>query len=99
MKNTTIKGVGFEVHPRKRAPYLPIEGYDLFDVYAKPSVRKINIFAYCKRMCEKVGGTGFAITSHNCQFFCVRFFFHDEYGRSMVAHITPYHNHAYYVYD
>lgn len=99
MKSTNIKGVWFEVHPRKRAPYLPIEGYELHDVYVKPSERKKAVFADCERMMQRVGGTGFAITSHTHQFFTVRFYFYDEQGRSMMAHITPYHNHAYYVYD
>lgn len=99
MKITTIKGVAFEVHPRKRAPYLPIEGYELCDVYVKPSERKQSVFSICKRMMQQVDGTGFAITSHNCQFFSVRFYFYDEEGRPMMAHITPCHNHAYYVYD
>lgn len=99
MKSTTIKGVDFEVHPRKRAPYLPIEGYELDDVYGKPSGAKFAAFKECLRMMEQVDGTGFAITSHNTFFFTVRFYFYDEEGRSMIAHITPYHNHAYYVYD
>ena len=99
MKSTTIKGVDFEVHPRQRAPYAPVLGYELHDVYTKFSDKKEAAFEDCKRLCAKVEGTGFAITSHNHQVFCVRFFFYDEEGRSMMAYITPYHNHAYYVYD
>ena len=96
---TTIKGERFQLHPRTMAPYLPIEGYTLDDVYKSYSDRKAEAFIECKRLCKSVGGTGFAITSYNIQFFCVRFFFYDEEGRALVAHITPTHNHAYYVHD
>ena len=69
------------------------------DVYDTYSNRKLDAYADCYRMMQQLEGTGFAITSHNSHFFCVRFYFYDEQGRSMMAHITPYHNHAYYVYD
>ena len=99
MNGTTIKGVTFLVHPRKRAPYLPAEGYRLRDVYRTYSNQKLEAYAYCHRIMNQVEGTGLAITSHNCQFFSVRFYFYDEQGRPMMAHITPYYNHAYYVHD
>ena len=99
MRSTIIKGERFEVHPRTEAPYLPIEGYKLDDVYKTYSGRKAAAFTHCKRLCKSVGGTGLAITSHNTFTFTARFYFYDEEGRPMIAHITPSHNHAYYVYD
>lgn len=48
-----------------RARASVFEGYDIRDVYDNPSPAKVFSFNECRAMCEREGGWGFHICSHN----------------------------------
>ena len=88
----------FEVHPRAAAPGNCIEGVRLSDVYDSYSYAKERAYDYCKALEEEFDGWNGGIVSHNTFTFTYMFdFVHPETGEIMRAHITPAHNHAYYL--
>ena len=87
----------FEIHPRAAAPAYRFEGYDVESVYDRPSSAKLAAWDYVEGLCERVNGTGLAVSSHNTFTFTANFYFiNPDNGREMMALITPAHNHAYY---
>lgn len=46
---------------------------DIYSVYARPSIAKVNAFRRCKEFAKKFGSDEIRILSHTCQFFTVGF--------------------------
>lgn len=88
----------FTCHPYAVAPIMPGEGVYLSDVYDSYSVDKERAYNYCKRLCDEFDGWGFQIVGHNCMTFSVQFKFENPLnGGIMLAYITRYYNHLYFV--
>lgn len=88
----------FTIHPKTTAPRKYYQGTELSDVYDRCSDEKRKAYEYCRKLYFETNGEGFAITSHNCQFFtCMWDFVNPDNGRPMRAHITPTYSHAYYL--
>lgn len=86
------------VHPRKKAPTVQREGFELYDVYKRPSWYKVLAYRNCREMCHDLDGGDFAITQHSCQAFTVSFIFaHPNTGELMRAVITSRNADAYYL--
>lgn len=93
-----VNGHYLLVHPRAAAPMCRGIGETLDDVYKSYSREKQCAYNYCRQLCEDLGGWNFAITSAGSQTFSVMFdFAHPRTGELMRAHITRWHNHAYYL--
>ena len=60
-----------------------VDGYELHDVYNKPSAEKLHAWYYCKDLCNKYNGTNLHIVSHNVFAFAASFNIGDK-----VAYIT-----------
>ena len=63
------------------------DGYELDDVYNRPSCYKVEAWEYCKNLCRKYKGTNLHIVSHNIRIFSVSFNIGDK-----VAYITATNN-------
>lgn len=88
----------FTVHPKAAAPLKHYEGRELSDVYGTYSGAKYAAYEYCFRLFKETDGEDFTISSHNTHTFTVMWdFINPDNGRPMRAHITPAHNHAYYL--
>ena len=60
-----------------------VDGYELYDVYNKPSREKQEAWEYCKDLCKKYNGTNLHIVGHNVFAFAAAFNIGDK-----VAYIT-----------
>ena len=60
-----------------------VDGYNLHDVYNKPSSEKQHAWYYCKDLCSKYNGTNLHIVSHNVFAFAAAFEIGDK-----LAYIT-----------
>lgn len=88
----------FTCHPYAKAPRLSGEGVYLSDVYGSYSDAKEHAYNYCTKLCERFNGWGFQIVAHNCQDFSVQFEFENPLnGCIMLAYITRYYNHLYFL--
>ena len=88
----------FRCHPYAVAPIRSGEGVYLSDVYDSYSVAKERAYNNCRKLCERFNGWGFQIVAHNCQDFSVQFEFENPLnGCIMLAHITRYYSHLYFV--
>lgn len=88
----------FKCHPYAVAPTMHGEGVYLNDIYDSYSVAKEHAYNYCLRLCKEFDGWGFRIVAHNCQNFSIQFEFENPLnGCIMLAHITRYYNHLYFV--
>ena len=78
MKTIELCGETFETHTSRMHPVAPITGcnrVEIFEVYGRPSQRKVNIWLYwcdwCERMNKQGYKCGIEISSHSCNFFSI----------------------------
>ena len=62
--------------------------YNIHSAYDRPSLRKINAWEYCKKLCEENNGYGLKITGHNTCTFSAGFLFNKD-GSTYLCYITP----------
>ena len=88
----------FTCHPYADAPIRRGEGVNLSDIYGSYSDAKEDAYNYCRKLCDRFNGRDFQIVGHNCMTFSVQFKFENPLnGCIMLAHITRYHNHLYFL--
>ena len=101
MRYVEIGGYGFEYDTRHTAKDDPTDigqGRKLSDVYGSYSYAKARAWSSCEEMVERLNGWGLHITSHNCNFFTVGFYFdHPDTGEIMYCRRTARYNYLYSV--
>lgn len=99
MNNITINNETFELGKPMTALELPtIFCRDVSDVYANPSVTKLNIFnEWSNWFLNNDGYCG--VKTYNCNFFTIHGIVEDKTtGKSYYCYITYAHNRAYEIY-
>lgn len=95
MKTIELKGHTFEVAKLEQQynRYMDSEDVYLSDVYGHWSTAKEEAYAYCKRLAVQCDYVGYAIVSHNQNFFTFGFTFYCD-GRKWFAYITKSHEYV-----
>lgn len=60
----------------------------LYDVYGRPSSRKVSIWYKIENICNALKGYNLHVTSHNCMMFCCEFYFKHS-GKEYCMYFSP----------
>ena len=101
MEKMILNGETFEVHTSRMHPVAPITGCnrdEIYDVYGRPSQRKVGIWHDWCKWCDEMNQQGYTcgieISSHSSNFFSIAGSIRKD-GETYDIYITYAHNRLY----